>query len=86
VKAEDILLFGEQTKVSGNYEVRINGGVPQKYAAKCTGGNMRLVQVIAEGLEPGKEHEIEITPQLNPGEELRIESVCLAGGQSIVAF
>ncbi len=80
VQGCDIMLFGEMTKTSGSYEVRIDGGEPMTCSAKCADGNMRLVQTIARGLDPKREHKMEITPLLKPGEELRIESVCVAGG------
>lgn len=81
-KGSDVLLFGEQTKNSGSYSVRIDDGEARTYSAKCADGNMRLVQVVAEGLDPTKEHTIEITPILQPGEELRIESICIADGRN----
>ncbi len=76
----DVLLFGEQTRTSGDYAVRIDGGEPRLYPAQCAEGNMRLVQVVAEGLDLEGEHEIEIAPLLKNGQELRLESVCVAGG------
>lgn len=81
-KGSDVLLFGEQTKKSGSYSVRIDDGEARTYSAKCADGNMRLVQVVAEGLDPEKTHTIEITPILRPGEELRIESICIADGRN----
>ena len=83
VQAADILLFGEMTKNSGTYQVRVNGGEPTTFSAKCVEGNMRLAQMIAGGLDPTREHEMEITLALKPGEELRVESVCSAGGPAI---
>ncbi len=82
-RGSDVLLFGEQTKSSGSYSVRIDAGEPQTFSARCEEGNMRLAEVVAEGLDPTKEHEIVITPLLKPDEELRLESVCVAGGQII---
>jgi lysophospholipase L1-like esterase len=79
-KGSDVLLFGEQTKNSGRYSVRIDGAEAKTYSAKCADGNMRLVQAVAEGLDPMKPHEIIITPLLENGEELRLESICIAGG------
>ena len=84
VKACDIMIFGEMTKTSGSYQVRIDGSEAKTYSAKCADGNMRLVEILAEGLDPSREHEIEITPDLKAGEELRVESVCLAGGPASV--
>jgi len=86
VQAGDILLFGEMTKNSGSYQVRVDGGEPKSYSAKCAEGNMRLVQMIAEGLDPTREHEIEITPVLKSDDQLRIESVCAAGGSPTVTL
>jgi len=85
VRASDVMLFGEMTKSSGNFQVRIDGGNPKTISAKCADGNMRLVETVAEGLGPGREHEIEIAPDLGPGEELRIESLCAAGGDASVS-
>jgi lysophospholipase L1-like esterase len=84
IRGSDVMLFGEQTKLSGRYQVRIDGGEPKTYAAKCADGNMRLVQMIAEGLAADQEHAIEITPLLDSGQELRIESVCVAGAPASV--
>ena len=85
VHARDVMFFGEMTKKSGSYEVRVDGGAPKTFSANCANGNMRLVQVIAEGLDPEREHMIEIAPILKPGEELRIESVCAAGSPATAA-
>jgi lysophospholipase L1-like esterase len=84
VKGTNVLIFGEKTKKSGSFSVRINDNEPKTYRAKNDEGNMRLVNTIAEGLDPSVEHVIEITPQLAPGEELRIESLCVAGGPASV--
>ncbi len=84
VRAEAVMIFGEQTKKSGSYLVSIDKGEAKIYSAACAEGNMRLVQVIAEGLDPEREHEIEISPILKSDEELRIESVCLAGSSAFI--
>ncbi|CAN5501968.1 hypothetical protein BH09VER1_BH09VER1_53620 [soil metagenome] len=86
VRAADILLFGEMTRTSGSFGVSVDGGEPKTYSAHCADGNMRLVEMVAEGLDSTKEHTIEITPVLKPGEELRIESVCAAGGPAAVSY
>ncbi|MBE2202848.1 MAG: SGNH/GDSL hydrolase family protein [Chthoniobacterales bacterium] len=75
----EALLFGEMTPRSGSYAVRVDGGEAKIHSATCKEGNMRLAQVVAEGLDPEKEHVIEIIPTLKPGEELRLESLCIAG-------
>ena len=85
VRGCDVLLFGEMTKTSGSYEVTIDGGKPKTYSAKSGDGNMRLYQVIAEGLSPDSEHEIVITPILQPGEEIHLESLCVAGSSATVS-
>lgn len=86
VGGEVVLLFGEHTKTSGSYQVCVDGGESKTYSANCAEGNMRLVQMIAEGLDSRREHAITITPLLNQGEELRIESICVAGGQATVVL
>ena len=86
VRASDIMIFGEMTKQSGSYQVRIDGSEAKKCSAKCADGNMRLVEIIAEGLDSSREHAIEITPLLEAGGELRIESVCAAGGPAAVSI
>lgn len=47
--------------------------------ARRIGGNGHHAQVIATGLDESAEHVIEIEPVLEPGEELRLESICAAG-------
>ena len=86
VQACDIMIFGERTKISGSYQVRIDGGEATTYSARCADGNMRMVEILAEALDPAREHEIEITPDLKAGEELRIESICAAGSPALVSF
>ncbi len=86
VQANDIMIFGEMTKISGSFQARIDGGEAKTYSATCADGNMRLVHILVEGLDSSREHEIEITPDLNPGEELRIESVCAAGAPATVSL
>lgn len=84
VQGSDLMLFGEQTKISGSYVVKIDDREPKKYSAVCADGNMRLVQIIAEGLDPAIEHMVEISPDLAKGQELRLESLCVAGGKASV--
>jgi lysophospholipase L1-like esterase len=86
IRGSEVMLFGEQTKQSGSYRVIIDGGEPKTYTAKCADGNMRLVNLIAQGLSADQEHDIEITPVLEPGQELRIESVCVAGASAQVSL
>lgn len=84
VRGRDVLLFGEATPRCGKYEVQIDGGTPKIYNAAARDGNMRYVQIIAKDLDPGVEHSIEITPRFSAGQELRIESVCVAGAPAAV--
>jgi lysophospholipase L1-like esterase len=52
---------------------------------KTLNGNTHLVQVLAEGLDPAIEHTLEIEPRLeNADQEVRLESVCVAGGDATV--
>ncbi len=82
-----VLLFGEATTISGKLLAKIDGqpatgqspdGI---YKAHCAGGNMHWVPIIAQGLDPAKKHLLELIPQLTEGQELRIESVCVAGAE-----
>ncbi|MGA2067513.1 MAG: SGNH/GDSL hydrolase family protein [Thermoguttaceae bacterium] len=54
--------------------------------AKRVNGNAYLVQVLAEGLDPTLEHSLEIQPAFagDTEQELRLESVCVAGGKAEV--
>ena len=50
-------------------------------------GNTHLVHVVAEGLDPAKTHTLEIEPVFRNQEveqEIRLESVCIAGGEARV--
>lgn len=91
-----VLLFGESTPKSGKYRAFVDGQqiertegkektVVREFDAGQLGrrlsGNTHLVHVIAEGLDPTAEHELEIEPLLAAGEELRLESICVAGAQ-----
>jgi lysophospholipase L1-like esterase len=90
------LLFAEATLKSGKYRVLLDGKPsPFKdgddmgtFNASATpfGGNMHHVRVVAQGLDLNVEHVLEIQPLLEPGEELRIESLCVAGqGAQVLA-
>ncbi len=88
VRGTNVLIFGEGTPSSGSYEVRIDGGEPKTYdpGALAKNGNFRHVQLIAQGLDGGREHVVEITPLLVEAQELRIESVCVAGAPARVVL
>jgi len=49
-------------------------------------GNAHHYQVLAEGLDPAIDHTLEIEPRFNPAveQELRLESICVAGGDAKV--
>ena len=55
--------------------------------ARLINGKAYLVQVLAEGLDADVEHTLEIQPLFADGaeQELRIESICVAGGKATVA-
>jgi lysophospholipase L1-like esterase len=84
-----VLLFGEATLKSGKYRVLIDGkpsefkdgkepGVFDASAIRF-GGNAPHVRVLAQGLAEGGVHSLRIEPLLSPTEELRLESLCVAG-------
>jgi len=90
-----VFLFGEETIHSGQYHVYIDG-VPatrkidnkgdtspifDPNSAKM-GGTRQHAQVIATGLDPSVVHTLKIEPVFDPTipQELRIESICVAGG------
>lgn len=82
IRASNVLLFGEGITTSGKYSVCIDGGEPKIYdsGAQSRTGTWRYAEIVASGLDPKREHSVEISPQLEPGQELRLESVCIAGG------
>jgi len=94
-----VMLFGEKTLKSCKYRVWLDGKVvehpegPTKRmvtefdaSAKPFGGNTHLTQVVAEGLDASRDHTLEIEPLFAGDEEqeLRLESVCVAGGRAKV--
>lgn len=86
VRARNVLLFGEGTPLSGRYEVRVDGGAPTTYDAGAKDGNIRYFQMIGQGLDPERDHVLEIRLLLSPGQQLRIESVCVAGAPATVSL
>lgn len=94
-----LLLFGEKTVKSAKYHVYIDGKLMTytpwgakapvaEYSASAAnfGGNVQLAEVIATGLDPTVEHTVEIEPVFtgDAEQELRLESICVAGGQAKV--
>ncbi len=84
-----VLLFGESTPRSGKYRVVLDGGAGREFDAGKMGrggGNGHLWEVIAEGL-PAGHHTLEIQPIYESSQvpaELRLESICVAGGEARV--
>ena len=82
-----VLLFGESTPRSCQYRVVVDG-VEKIYNA-CQlgqGGIGRFWQIVAEALDPEREHTLEIAPVLGEDgspKELRIESICIAGPSAV---
>jgi len=56
------------------------------HLGRMLNGNSHLAQVLATGLSTDAEHTLEIEPIFadGPGQELRLESICVAGGQAWV--
>lgn len=91
-------LFGESTTTSGKYRALIDGkAVERKHDKKMTDildaghlanlckGTTHMVQMLATGLDPAVEHTLVIEPLLEKGQELRFESLCVAGpGAAVV--
>jgi len=77
-----VLLFGEETPKSGKYRVEIDGVETHTIDASSArfGGNRNHLATLARGLEKGVVHTLKITPVLEEGQELRFESLCVAGG------
>lgn len=88
------LLLGEATLQSGRYRAYIDGQLVTRESggkmqsefdpgafARAINGNGHHVQILAEGLNPRQEHLLEIEPIFDPAQEqeLRLESLCVAG-------
>jgi len=96
-----VMVLGETTKASGKYRVWIDGA-PVEHVSPWTqeksdlfdvgafaqriGGNGHHGQVVATGLDGTVEHLLEIEPVLEPGQELRLESLCIAGPGAAVTL
>jgi len=90
-----LLFLGESTSKSVKYKVTIDGKVVEHVEgkqtlqsfdaarlAKMVGGNAHHAQVIATGLDPAFDHTLELEPLFTgKDQELRLESVCVAGPQ-----
>lgn len=86
VRARNVYLFGEANPRTGKYQVTVDGGTPKVYTTyTMKGGDYRYFEPIASDLAPDTDHVIEILPQLDPGQELRFESVCVGGAPATVS-
>jgi lysophospholipase L1-like esterase len=81
-----LLLFGESSPRSCKYRVTIDGKEKDFNACQLgQSGIGRMWQAAAEGLDPVKEHTLEIKPLFDSPDkpqELRLESICAAGSVS----
>lgn len=94
-----VMLYGEGTTKSCKYKAYVDGKLVEHQekketlqdfdagkVAKLVNGNTHHAQVLATGLDPKVEHTLEIEPVFSgDGEqELRLESICVAGAQAKV--
>ena len=82
-----VMLFGESTARSCKCRVLIDGAESQFDACQLGQGTGRMLKLIAEGLDPAVEHSMELHPVFespDKPQELRIESICVAGGKAKV--
>ena len=96
IQAGTVLIFGESTEKSGSYQVLIDGAAQVPPGSKTGAdidagafarnahGNVHHVVVVTTTLDPARSHRLEIVPHLAAGQELRLESVCVAGGAARV--
>lgn len=97
VDASAIMLFGEGTLQSGRFRVLIDGvalvgngsqikGTDEFDANRWKTGNGFLWVELARGLDTAKPHLVEIVPLFaaDQEQELRLESICVAGGKATV--
>jgi hypothetical protein len=90
VNASFIQVFGEGTAKSGKFQVKIDGEIVTGEGTKeglfdANVNGCHVVRLLAENLDPARPHLLEIIPQLADGQELRLESICVAGGAATVA-
>ena len=92
-KGTSVLVFGEETVKGGTYVAKIDGEVVEDSWSKAKefstssakmGGGRQYYKTHATGLDPEQVHTLEIIPQLDmeKDEELRLESICIAGGEA----
>ena len=87
-KGSTVLFFGESTPRSAKCKVTIDGKETQFDTCQLGPNNTgRMLQIVAEGLDPSVEHSIQILPVFEAPEkplEVCIESICVAGGEAKV--
>ena len=87
-RASSVLLFGESTPMSGKYRVTLDGRESIFDACQLgRQGNGRLWSMVAEGLDANRDHAIELALLPDASHtpcELRLESICVAGGDARV--
>ncbi len=89
-RGSTLLLFGEGTTKSGKYRAYIDGKLVKEFDAASiaarSNGNTHHWQVISENLDVSVDHtlEIELVFAADTEQELRIESICVAGGDARV--
>jgi lysophospholipase L1-like esterase len=99
VEATAILLFGECTADSGKFRVKLDGkSVTGKWGQEKDSdlfdgnrwkhGNGFMLYEIARGLDPTTPHLLEIEPVFDDtkAQELKIESICVAGGGGVAKY
>jgi lysophospholipase L1-like esterase len=86
IEGRDLLFFGETTMHSGKYRVLLDGKEIKAVDVGSLGqhGNWRYVEMLAQNLDASV-HHVEVIPDLAPGQELRLESLCVAGAPAHVA-
>lgn len=86
IHGRGLLIFGEATIQSGKYRVLVDEKEVKAVDIGSTSphGNGRYVEMIAQNLDPTSAHRVEIIPDLSHGQELRLESICVAGAPANV--
>lgn len=86
VQGSNLMIFGEATVESGKYRILVDGKEVKSadIGSISSHGTWRYVEIIAQNLDLQSSHQVEIIPDLAPGQELRLESLCVAGGDSTV--
>ena len=88
-KGSSVLLFGESKPVCGTFKLEIDGKEAGFFDAgkmgNACGGTAHMVMPLVDGLDGKAAHTMSIIPQLKPDQpqELRIESICVAGPEDV---